>query len=148
MADTLWSLKLQQARLPCPSLSPRVCSNSVGDAIQLSHPVTPFFSCSQSFPASASFLVSWIFASSGQSIWASASVLPISIQNWLPLGLTGWISLQSKGLSRVFSNTTIRKHQFCFLTCIQVSQETGKVVWYSYLFRNFPQCCNPHSQRL
>ena len=83
----------------------------VGDAIQPSH---PFSSCPQSFPASGSFPMSQIFASGGQSIGVSAltSVLPINTQNWSPLGWTVWISLQSKGLSRVFSNTTVQKHQF------------------------------------
>ena len=74
----------------------------------------PFSSCLQSFPASGSFLMSWLFASGGQSIGASASasVLPMNIQGWFPLELTGWISLQSKGLSRVFSKTPVQKHQF------------------------------------
>ena len=85
-----------------------------GDAIQPSHPVIPFSSCLQSFPASGSFPMSQFFTSSGQSIGASASalVLPMNIQHWFPLQLTGWISLQSKGLSRVSSNTTVQKHQF------------------------------------
>ena len=76
--------------------------------------VVPFSFCLQSLPASGSFLMSWLFASGGQSIGASssASVLPMNIQGWFPLGWTGWISLQSKGLSRVFSNTTVQKHQF------------------------------------
>ena len=80
------------------------------------HPILchPFSSCSQSFPASRSFPMSHLFASGDRSIgaWASASVLPVNIQDWFPLGWTGWISLQSKGLSRVFSNTTVQKHQF------------------------------------
>ena len=86
----------------------------VGDAIQPSHPVVPFSSCLQSFPASGSFPMSPLFASGGQNIGASASasVLPMNIQDWFPLGLTGLISLQSKWLSRVFSSTTIRRHQF------------------------------------
>jgi len=87
----------------------------VGDAIQPSHPVSiPFSSCLQSFPASGSFLMSQLFASGGQSIGVSAStsVLPMNIQDWFPLGLTGLISLKSKGLSRVFSNTTVQKNQF------------------------------------
>ena len=86
----------------------------VGDAIQPSHPVVPFSSYLQSFPASESFLMSWLFASGGQRIGVlvSALVLPMNIQDWFPLGWTGWISLQSKGLSRVFSNTTVQKHQF------------------------------------
>ena len=78
----------------------------------ISSSVVPFSSCSQSFPASGSFPMSWLFASGGQSIETSASVLPMNIQGWLPLGLTGLISLLSKGLSRVFSSTTVQKHQF------------------------------------
>ena len=86
----------------------------VGDAIQPFHPVIPFSSCLQSFPESQSFPMSQFFASGGQSIRvsASASVLLMNIQDWFPLGLTGLISLQSKGLSRVFSSTTVQKHQF------------------------------------
>ena len=82
----------------------------VSDAIQLSHPVVPFSSCLQSFPASGSFLMSWLFPSGGQSIGVSAStsVFPMNIQDWFPLGWTGWISLQTKGLSRVFSNNTVQ----------------------------------------
>ena len=84
--------------------------HGVGDAIQPTHPLSPSFSsCLQSFPASGSFLMSQFFASGGQSVGvsASASVLPMNIQDWFPLGWTGWICLQSKGLSRVFSNTTV-----------------------------------------
>ena len=87
----------------------------VRDTIQPSHPLSsPLSSCLQSFPASGSFPMSQFFASGGQSIGvsASASVLPMNIQDWFPSGWTGWISLQSKGLSRVFSNTTVQKHQF------------------------------------
>ena len=83
----------------------------VSDDIQSSHPLSPP-SCPQSFPASESFPMSWLFASGGQSVDASVSVLPINIQGWCPSGWTGWISLQSMGLSRVFSSTTIQKHQF------------------------------------
>ena len=137
MSDSLRHHELQHARLPCPSLSPWMCSNSsplskwchptilssaapfssaqthvhpVGDAT--SSYVVSFFSCPQSFPESGTFLVSWLFASGGQSIGASASVLPMNIQDWFPLGWTGWISLESKGFSRVFSNTAVQKHQF------------------------------------
>ena len=107
---------LQHARLPCSSPSPGACSN-LCSLSQWSHPtisssVIPFSSCLQSFPASGSFLISQVFTSGGQSIGASASVLPMTIQDWFPLGWTGLISLQSKGLSRVFSNTTVQKHQF------------------------------------
>ena len=86
----------------------------VGDAIQLSYPVIPFSSCPQSLPASGSFPMSQLFPWGGQSIGvsASASFLPKNTQGWSPIGWTGWISLQSKGLSRVFSNTTVQKHQF------------------------------------
>ena len=87
----------------------------VGDAIQPSQPLSsPFSSCPQSFPVSGSFPMSQFFSSGGQSIGVSAStsVLPKNTQDWSPLGWTGWISLQSKGLSRVFSNTTVQKHQF------------------------------------
>ena len=108
--------RLQHARLPCPSPSPGVCSNS-SPLSWWCHPtisssVLPF-SCLQSFPASGSFPVSWLFASGGQNIGASASasVLPMNIQGWIPLGLTSLISLLSKGLSRVFSNITVQKHQ-------------------------------------
>ena len=96
----------------------------VGDAIQPSHPLSSyssyFFSCPQSFPASGSFQMSQLFASGGQSIRVSAStsVLPMNTQDWFPLGWTVWISLQSKGLSRVFSNTTVQKRQFF---CAQLS---------------------------
>ena len=114
MSDSLQSHKLQHARLPCPSLSPGVCLNSC-PLNQWYHPtislsVVPF-SCLQSFPAPASFPVSQLFPSDSQSIVASASVLPINIQGWFLSGLTGLISLLSKGLSRVFSSTTIWKHQ-------------------------------------
>ena len=109
---------LQHSRLPCPSLSPGVCSNSC-PLSQWSHPtisfsVIPFASWFQSFPASGSFPTCWLFTSDGQSIGASAlaSVLPMNIQGWFPLGLIGLISLLSKGLSKAFSSTTIQKHQF------------------------------------
>ena len=105
----------RQASLSLPS--PRACSNSCLLSQwyypTISSSAVPFFSSLQSFPASGSFLKSELFSSGGQSIGASASVLPMNIQDWFPLGWTGWISLQSKGLSRVFSNTTIQKHQFC-----------------------------------
>ena len=105
-------------QLPCPSLSPRVCSNSCPlnwwRYLTVTSFASPFSFCLQSCPASGSFSMSRLFASGGQSIGASASasVLPMNIQGWFPLGLTSWISLLSKGLSRVFSNTTIQKHQF------------------------------------
>ena len=108
----------EHARLPCPSLSSRACSNSCPLSWwchpTISSSVIPFSSCLQSFPASGSFPMSQFFASGDQSIGVSpsVSVLPMNIQDWFPLGWTGWISLQSKGISRVFSNTTVQKHQF------------------------------------
>ena len=118
VSDSLRPHELQHSRLPYPSPTPRACSNSCPSS-QWRHPniasfVIPFSSCLQSFPASGSFQMSQYFPSGGQSIGVSASalVLPMNIQDWFPLGLTGWISLQSKGISRVFSNTTVQNHQF------------------------------------
>ena len=118
VSDSLRTHELQHARPPCPSTTPKVHLNSCPSS-QWCHPaisssVIPFSSCPQSLPTSGSFLVSQLFASHGQSIGVSAlaSVLPMSTQDWSPLGWNGWISLQSKGLSRVFSNTTVQKHQF------------------------------------
>ena len=116
--DSLQPHGLQHIRPPCPLPTPRACSNSCPLSLWchliLSSSVVPFSSCLQSFPASGSFPMSQFFASCGQSISTSASalVLAMNIQNWFPLGLTGLISLQSKGFSRVFSNTTVQKHQF------------------------------------
>ena len=116
MSDSLWPHGLQQARLPCSSPSPRACSNSCPLSHwchpSISSSVIPFSSYLQSFLALGCFLMSWLLASGSQSIGASASALPMNIQDWFPLGLTGFISLQFKGLSRVFSNTTVQKHQF------------------------------------
>ena len=118
MSDSLRPYGLQHAKLPCPSPTPRVYSNSYPSS-RWCYPTTlsfviPFSSCLQSFPASGSFPMNQFFTSGGQSIGvsASASVLPMNIQGWFPLGYTGWISLLSRGLSRVFSNTTVQKHQF------------------------------------
>ena len=117
MCDSLWHW-LEHARPPCPSPTPRACSNSCPSSgwchPAISSSAVPFSSCSQSFPASGSFPMTQFFASGGQSIGASvsASVLPVNIQDWSPLGLTGLISLQSRGLSRIFSNTTVQKYQF------------------------------------
>ena len=117
-SDPLWPHGLQHTKLPCPSPTPGACSNSCSSS-QWCHPiisfsVVPFSSCLQSFPASGSFPMSQFCASGGQNTGASASasVLPMNIQDWFPLGLTGLISLQSKGVSRVFSNTPVQKHQF------------------------------------
>jgi len=124
VSDSLRPHESQHARPPCPSPTPGVYSNP-RPLSRWCHPailssVIPFSSCPQPFPASGSFQMSQLFASSGQSIGVSASTsdLPMNIQNWSPLGWTGWISLQSKGLSRVFSNTTVQKHQFF---CAQLS---------------------------
>ena len=113
MSDSLHPHGLQQARLLSHSLSLGVGSNScpLRYYLSISPSAAPFSSCPQSFPASGSFPMSWLFTSGGPSIRASASasVLPMNIQGWFLLGLTGWISLKSKGLSRVFSNTTVWK---------------------------------------
>ena len=117
MSDSLQPHGLEHTRPPCPSATPGVYSNSC-PLNQWCHPtisssVVPFSSCPQSFPKSGSFQESQFFKSGGQSVGvsASASVLPMNIQDWSPLGWIGWISLQSKGLSRIF-NTTVQKHQF------------------------------------
>ena len=119
MSDSLRPHGPQHTRPPCPSPTPGVHSNSRPSSPwchqTISSSVVHFFSCPQSFPASGSFPTSQFFAS--VLIWSigvsdSASVLPMNTQDWSPLGWTGWISLQSKGLSRVFSNTTVQKHQF------------------------------------
>ena len=115
MSDSLWLHELQHARPPCPSPSPGVCLNSCSFS-QWYHPtisssVIPFSPCIQSFSASRSFLVNWLFTSGGQSIGASASVFPIHIQGLYCLGLATLISLLSKEFSRVFSSTTVWKHQ-------------------------------------
>ena len=118
ISDSLQPHGLQHARISCPSPSPRVCSNSSPlnqrYHLTISSSIAPFSSCPQSFPPSESFLVSWLLALGHQSIGASASasVLPINIQGWFPLGLNHLISWQSKGLSRVFSSTTVWMHQF------------------------------------
>ena len=118
MSDSLWPRGLWPARLPCPSLSPAVCSNSC-PLSQWCHPtisssVVPFSFCPQSFPASGSFPMTQLFTSGGRTIGASASasVLPVNIQGWFPLGWTGLTSLLSKEFSRVFSSTTVPKQQF------------------------------------
>ena len=118
MSDSLRLHELQHTRPPCPSPTPGVypnpCPLSWWYHPTISSSVVPFSSCPQSFPASGSFPVSQLFAWGGQStgVSALASVLPMNTQDWSPLGWTGWISWQSKGLSRVFSNTTVQKHQF------------------------------------
>ena len=122
LSNSLWTHGLQHARPPCPLPTPRIYSNSC-PLSRWCHPAisssaVPFSFCLQSFPAAGSFQrpesVGQLFPSGGQSIGvsASASVLPMNTQDWSPLGWTGWVSLQSKGLSRVFSKTTVQKHQF------------------------------------
>ena len=118
VSDSLWPYEPQHSRPPCPSLTPEVhpnpCPLSWWCHPTISSSVVPFSSCPQSFPPSGSFQMSELFASGGQSIGVSAStsVLPMNTHDWSPLGRTGWISLQSKGLSRVFSNTTVQNHEF------------------------------------
>ena len=118
MSDSLQHHELQHARPPCPSPTPGVypnpCPLSRWCHPTISSSVIPFSSCPQCFPASGSFPMSQVFTWGGQSIGVSAStsVLPMNTQYWSPLGWTGWISLQSKGLSRVFPSTTVQKHQF------------------------------------
>ena len=118
VSESLPPHELQHARPPCPSSTPRVhpnpCPLSWRCYPTISSSVIAFSSCLQSFSASGSFPMSQFFTSGEQSIGVSAapSVLPMNIQDWSPLGWTGWISLPSKGLSRVFSNTTVQKHEF------------------------------------
>ena len=118
VSDSLRPHESQHSRSPCPSPTPGVYSNSCPSSWWchpiMSSSVIPFSSCPQSLPASESFPMSQLFAWGGQSIGvsASASVLPMNTQDWSPLGWTGWVFLQSKGLSRVFSSTTVKKHQF------------------------------------
>ena len=118
VSDSLWPHESQHTRPPCPSPTPGIYPNpyplSWWCHPAISSSVIPFYSCPQSLPASGSFPMSQLFAWGGQSIGisASASVLPMNTQDWSPLEWAGWISLQSKGLSRVFSNTTVQKHQF------------------------------------
>ena len=129
MSDSWQPREPQHARHPCPSSTPRVhpatpgvhpnpCPLSRWCYPTISSSVVPFSSCAQSFPASGSFQMSQLFTSGGQSIGVSAStsVLPMNTQDWSPLGWNGWISLQSKGLSRVFSNTTVQKHHSSVLS--------------------------------
>ena len=146
MSDSLWPHILQNTRPPCSSPTPGAYSNSC-PLSQWCHPtiscsVIPFFSRLQSFPASGYFQMSQFFESGGQSIGVSASalVLPKNIQDWFPLGWTGWLSLQSKGLLRVFSNTTVQKHL----------QHSAFFIVQLTLINVFPHCfCSlfqPHNQ--
>ena len=140
VSDSLWPHELQHARPHCPSPTPGVYPNSCPwnwwCYLTISSSVIPFSSRLQSFPTSGSFQMSQLFASGGQSsgVSASTSVLPMNTQDWFPLGWTGWISLQSKGLSRVFSNTTVQKHQFFSCSAFFIVQlshpymTTGKTI--------------------
>ena len=139
MSDSLQPHGLRHSRISCPSPTPRACSNSGSSSwwchLTISYSVVPFYSCLQSFLTSGSFPMSQLFTSGSQStgVAALASVLPMNTQDWSPLGLTAWISLQSVGLSRVFSNTTVQKHQFfntllnCFFAVFHLE------IFYVYL---------------
>ena len=143
VSSCLWPDGQQHSRLPCPSPSPGTCSNSCPLSrwcyLTILSSAAPFFFCLQSFPASVSFPVSWLFASGGQSIGASASVLPMTIQDWFPLGLTGLLFLQSKRLSRVFFNTTVQKHQFFW----EKNLKNNTCICITELL-----CCTPESMML
>ena len=155
MSDSLQPYELQHARPPCPSPTSGLYSNSCPLSqwchSTISSSFISFSSCPQSLPASGSFPMSQLFAWGGQNIGvsASASVLPMNIQDWYPLGWTGWISFQSKGLARIFSNTTVQKNQFfgvfksCYYLCLCLCPFAYKSwltrsLGYSYLGFN---CC-------
>ena len=140
VSDSLWPHGLQRTRPPCLSPTPGVYPNSYPLSCwchpTISSSVIPFSSCLQSFPASGSFPKSQFFAWGGQSIGvsSSASVLPMNIKDWFPLVLTGWISLQSKGLRRVFSNTTVKKYRSLVLSFL-----------YSPILISIQDCWKNHS---
>ena len=146
MSDSLWPHGLQHTRPPCPSPTPGVYSNSCPLSwlchLTISSPVTCLSSHLQSFPASGSFQMSQFFASGGQRIGtsASASVLPMNIQDCFHLGRTGWISLLSKGLSRVFSNTTVQKHHFF---SAQLSSQSNSHIYTWLLEKPLPWLDGP-----
>ena len=147
MSDSLWPHELQHTRLPCLSLFLGAYSNSCPLSwwfhLIISSSVTLFSSCPQSFPASGSFPISGPFTSGGQNIGASASasVLPMNIQDWFLLGLTGLISLQSKGLSKIFSSTIIQKHQFFTLSLIYSPTPTSiHDYWKNHSFDKIGLC--------
>ena len=145
VSNSLWPHGLQHARPPWPWPTPGAYSNSCPLSWwchpTISSSVAPFSPCLQSFPASGSFQMSQSFSSSGQSIGVSAlaSVLPVNIQDWFPLGLPGWISLQSKGLARVFSNTTVQKHQFF---SIQLSSRGLHTIYLISTFSSINSQCH------
>ena len=142
VSDSLWPHELQHARPPRPTPTPGVHSDSCPSS-QWCHPATsssvvPFSSCPQSLPASEPFPMSQLFAWGSQSTGASAlaSFLPETSQGWSPSEWTGWMSLQSKGLSRVFSNTTVQKHQFFGA---QPSSQSSSHKWCTYVNPNLPE---------
>ena len=143
MSNSLQPHELQHTRPPCPSQTPGVYPNPCPSS-QWCHPtisssVVSFSSCPQSFPASGSFPMSQFFISGGQSIGVSTStsLLPMNTQPWSPLGWTGWISLQSKGLSRVFSNTTVQKHQFFGTQLSSQSNSLRSIQFLSFIVSIF-----------
>ena len=145
VSESLQPHESQHARPPCPSPTPRVYPNSC-PLSRWCHPtisssVVPFSSCPQSFPASGSFQMSQLFAWGGQSsgVSVSTSVLPMNTQDWSPLGWTSWISLQSKGLSRVFSNTTVQKHQF-FSAQLSLWSNSHSQTWLLMSFKTGLGC--------
>ena len=147
LSDSLWPHGQQHTRLPCPSPNPGVYPNSYPLSWwchpTISSSVVPFSSYLQSFPASGSFPMSQFFTSGSQSIGVSAStsVLPMNIQDLFPLGWTGWISLQSKVLSRVFSNTTVQKYQFLVLSFLYSPILTSICdYWKNYSFDKTDLC--------
>ena len=146
MSDSLQPHESQHARPPCPSPTPGVHPNSC-PLSRWCHPtisssVIPFSSCPQSFPASGSFPMSQLFAWCGQSIGVSAStsVLPMNTQDWSPLGWTGWISLQSKRLWRVFSNTTVQKQQFFSFLFLWSNSHIHTRLWKNHSFDYMAVC--------
>ena len=148
VSDSLWPLEQQHTRPLCPSPTPRTCSNSHPSSLwchpTISSSVIPFSSCLQSFPASGSFPVSQFFTPGSQSIGASASasVLPMNIQGWFPLGLTGLISLQHKGLSKVFSISSIS-------SIFSISREnlSSCVLWHVYCDVHINTPCNSRTEK-
>ena len=147
VSSSLWPHGLQHARPPCPSPTPRVYSDScpLMSMASISSSVVPFSLRLQSFPESGSFQMSQLFASGGQTIGisASASLLPMNTQDWCPLGWTGWISLQSKGLSRVFSNTTVQKqYTFYSSSSPSIGQYVQDISWLRKEY-NRTVCCYP-----
>ena len=146
VSSPLRSHESQHAKPPCPSPTHRVHSNLCPSSWwchpAISYSVVPFSSCPQSLPASGSFPMSQLFARGGQStgVSALASVLPMNTQDWSPLGWTGWISLQFRGLSRVFSNTTVQKYQFSGAQLSSQSNSHSTIVLFCLYFWIFTIC--------